>query len=152
MIVKYKNEWKTKLLKNKNFLNNQNYITEKTSIKLLNYYAFNNRGKRIISSSYWNMEKYLNKKLKDFFIISILLGVFYILKFVWPPFLFFFWFIGIFYILNIYSFVFFLFNNKRYTYKYYLDKNIYIIDRKYSGYNFDYLNWLIKVSYDKNEK
>lgn len=149
MKVKEKNKKDeiNKLLMNDNFKNNQNYITEWKSFKLLNYYAFNHQGKKILYASYLDMENYLNKKLKEFLIISF---IFWILYLIFPSFIF--NFLILIYIWILYSFVFFLFKNKRYNYKNYLDKDIYIIIKKSAGYNFDYLNWFIKVSYDKNEK
>ena len=137
MKTKFKTLSKPKIksiLENSNFLNNQNYITLWKDYRLLNYYAFTifskRKNSRIINSTKKNMQKYFQKKIKDFWKITLIFSFFYLWVFVDKVFLIFIWPLIIFHIIISYSFLYFLFNKKNNNFKYYLDKNKYIIQKK----------------------
>ena len=137
MKTKFKTLSKPKIksiLENSNFLNNQNYITLWKDYRLLNYYAFNifskRKNSRIINSTKKNMQKYFQKKIKEFLKVTLIFSFFYLWVFVDKVFLIFIWPLIIFHIIISYSFLYFLFNKKNNNFKYYLDKNNFIIQKK----------------------
>ncbi len=121
---------------NKNFLNNQNYVTLWKNYRLLNFYAFNifsyRKKSKTIETTEKNMQKYFQKKLKDFWKISLIFSIFYLWLFIDKLFLFFISPLIIFHIIITYSFIYFLFNIKTNNFHYFWDKKKYIIKKKVS--------------------